>query len=262
MHSAAYRALGLPHTYEAIRAQGSDLSTLVQKLREGAYDGFNVTVPHKRAVLALADEVAASAQAVGAANTLVRGASGEIVAHNTDVPALAHELSRLAPEMAQKPWRSALVLGSGGAARSAVVALAVNLGVPQITVRARSQSDASVVPPGVDPRRIEIEPLEPLGGDFDAVVQATSAGMTGADAGDAIADAVPWNTLPTHAVAIDLVYAPPETPFLRAAAARRLRCANGLGMLARQGALAFELWLGIRAPFEIMLAALEDNLRT
>ena len=55
----------------------------------------------------------------------------------------------------------------------------------------------------------------------------------------------------------DLVYTPPDTPFLAAARARGLRCANGLGMLARQGALAFELWLGIPAPFAVMRAALD-----
>src|SRR5215472_14330173 len=98
MHAAAYRALGLAHVYEAIRATASDLPALVRALRDGAFDGFNVTVPHKQRILELVDRVDASASHVGAANTLVRAPGGEIVAHNTDVPALAHELRRLAPE--------------------------------------------------------------------------------------------------------------------------------------------------------------------
>ncbi len=68
----------------------------------------------------------------------------------------------------------------------------------------------------------------------------------------------PGTTLPPDAVAVDVVYAPRDTPFLRAARARGLPSDDGLGMLARQGALAFELWLGVPAPFEVMLAALES----
>jgi shikimate dehydrogenase len=88
------------------------------------------------------------------------------------------------------------------------------------------------------------------------IVQCTSAGMTGADAGDAVANAVAWRALPVRAVAMDVVYAPPVTPFLRAATEHGLRHANGFGMLAMQGALAFELWLGAPAPYNAMLSAL------
>ncbi len=80
--------------------------------------------------------------------------------------------------------------------------------------------------------------------------------MTGADPGEGIAQAVGWSDLPPSAVALDVVYTPRETPFLRAASTRAIRSADGLGMLAMQGALAFELWLGVPAPYDAMLAAL------
>ncbi|MGD0529951.1 MAG: shikimate dehydrogenase [Polyangiaceae bacterium] len=245
MHMAAFRALGLPHTYEAMRAAAAELPGIVDALREGRLDGLNVTVPHKRAVLALVDDVAAPDLA--AANTLVRTAEGRIVAHNTDVPALAEELRLLAGPAA--PWasRRTLVLGSGGAALAAVSALR-SLGARDVAVRARRPGAADVQPWRPSPDRE---------GQTLAVVQATSAGMIGADPGEAVAGVVAWEALPPDAVALDLVYAPPETPFLRAAAARGLRRANGLGMLARQGALAFALWLGVEAPLGIMRAALE-----
>jgi shikimate dehydrogenase len=83
--------------------------------------------------------------------------------------------------------------------------------------------------------------------------------MTGADSGELAAEVVAWNALPDGAVVIDVVYAPRETPFLRAARGRGLRCDNGLGMLARQGALAFELWLGVPAPLDVMRAALDKG---
>src|SRR5208282_84501 len=74
MQSAAFRALGLPHTYEAIRATPEDLPGLVAQLREGVFHGFNVTVPHKERILALVDDRDESARLAGAANTLVRRA--------------------------------------------------------------------------------------------------------------------------------------------------------------------------------------------
>jgi shikimate dehydrogenase len=245
MHAAGYRALDLDCTYEAIRATPADLSALVRRLREGEFDGFNVTIPHKRRILEHVDRVDPSAERVGAANTLVRTADGAVVAYNTDVPALAAELMKLAPERTRGEWRAsrAIVLGTGGAAASAIAALENDLLVREVVVRSRRGADA-LAPTDFD-------------GEALTIIQATSAGMDGADPGDGVADAIGWRALPARAVALDVVYAPRETPFLRAASAHRIRFANGLGMLARQGALAFELWLGVPAPYEAMLAAID-----
>jgi shikimate dehydrogenase len=264
MHAAAYRALHLPHTYEALRATASELPGIVDALRTGRFDGLNVTVPHKERVLGLVDELDASARIVGAANTLVRSPEGRVMAYNTDAPALAAEIDRLRGSLAHPaPWDTgrALVLGSGGAARAAVAACA-KLGAREIVVRARAFDDASRRDRfvGEAPAAIAPQPWAASSaseGETIAVVQATSAGMKGADPGTAVADVVAWGSLPPNAVAVDVVYAPRDTPFLRAARARGLCSDDGLGMLARQGALAFELWLGVAAPFEIMRAALE-----
>ncbi|HEY2516759.1 MAG TPA: shikimate dehydrogenase [Polyangiaceae bacterium] len=254
MHAAAYAALGLSHSYEAIRATPAELGPLVQALRRGEYDGFNVTVPHKQRILEHVDHVDPSASRVLAANTLVRGADGRITAYNTDVPALARELRLLAKERTDAEWRSskALVLGSGGAARSALAALGNELGVRTVIVRSRRPFD------GADGKSVLAEPLarSPVDGEVLTVLQATSAGMTGAEPGDGVAAAVHWERLPANAVALDVVYAPPVTPFVASAQGRGLRVTNGFGMLAMQGALAFELWLGLPAPYEVMLGAL------
>jgi shikimate dehydrogenase len=276
MHMAAYRSLGLPHVYEALRVRPDELARVVGELREGRYDGLNVTVPHKEAALALADD--RSDGGLRAANTLARVGAGpgvhadgtsRVVAHNTDVPALAEELRLLAG--AGAPWatRRALVLGSGGAALAAVAALRV-LGARDVVVRARTPRRAGAASESTDAGRVNHTAQTPEGrlaqawepspaseAQTLAVVQATSAGMTGADPGEAVARVVAWDALPPDAVALDVVYAPPETPFLVAARHRGLRRANGLGMLARQGALAFTLWLGVPAPFAVMRAALD-----
>jgi shikimate dehydrogenase len=254
MHRAALRALGLPHTYEARRTTAAELAGVIRELRDGAFAGLNVTIPHKTTVLGLVDEVHASAQRTGAANTLVRDAAGRIVAHNTDAPALQAELRALVGASSSWSEMRALVLGSGGAARAAVVAFDL-LGVRDVIVRARTPRAVFELRPGF-PARQPWAPDAASEAMTGAIVQATSAGMTGADPGEPVADAVAWDALPSPAVALDVVYAPPTTPFLEAAGRRGLRRSGGLGMLARQGALALELWLGVAAPLDVMLAAI------
>jgi shikimate dehydrogenase len=266
MHSAAYRSLGLPHTYEAIDVARGDLPAILQHLRDGTFHGFNVTLPHKNAVLDLVDVVDQTASVPGAANTLTFE-DGKIIALNTDVPAIGEELRVLAGANAIGPH--AIVLGSGGAARASVVALALDIGCETIEVRARRFSralegeewshglKARLRAAGWEGDLITL-PLEPAPTDQDAsvVVQATSAGMDGADPGDPVAAALEWEALPRDAIALEVIYTPPQTPFLRAARATRHPNANGAAMLVRQGAIAFERWLGVPAPLDVMLAAL------
>lgn len=264
MQAAAMRALGLAHTYEARRVTADELSSVIAMLRDGVYDGLNVTVPYKERVLSLADVLDPSARLAGAANTLVRAEDGRVVAHNTDAPALAAEIRRLSGDSSFGAGDRALVLGSGGAARAAVAALGIHLGAREIVVRARAFADVERARAfaATAPCPITLEPWAPSTGGEErttAIVQATSAGMRGADPGDSVAGVVAWEALPANAVALDVVYAPRNTPWLAAARRRGLRCDDGLGMLARQGALALELWLGptVKAPLEAMREALE-----
>ena len=277
MHMAAYRALGLPHTYEKLETTAAELGERVEALRRGEFAGLNVTVPHKAKVLKLVDEVHASAKATGAANTLVRTPEGRIRAHNTDMPAVAEEIARLAGNAARLRGGVGIVIGTGGAARAAIVALASHLGLGRVLVRGRSLGETGHAVAYVR----EIDRVLALAGGRGvavalgadglhapdkedarvvAVIQATSCGMKGAAPGEVVADAVRWEQLPADAVALDVVYAPQTTPFLERARARGLVADNGLGMLARQGALAFELWLGVAPPVAVMRAAIDDAL--
>jgi shikimate dehydrogenase len=268
MHASAYRALGMKHTYEAHRVESADLGSWVARVRSGEFNGLNVTVPHKEAVLAFVDHIDESARAVSAANTLVLH-EGRVIAYNTDVPALAEEVMQLAPETPRSAYEGAvgIILGSGGTARSAVASLALRLRLRKVVVRARAfTNDASCmqfrrnVESVLGQTELVTEPLVPRAAPEEpnvlVVVQATSAGMTGKDDGTEIASAVSFTSLPVRAAALDVIYAPPRTPFMAAAERAGVRTGNGLGMLARQGALAFELWLGVPAPYNAMLAAL------
>lgn len=267
MQGAAFRALGLPHTYEAVHVGSSELARIIAEFREGRFDGLNVTVPHKERVLPLVDVLDEGTRLAGAANTLVRRDDGALVAYNTDAPALAAELRRLSRSGApgvDRRWVSAraLVLGSGGAARAAVVALGAHLGVRDIVVRARAFADATRREAflATAPCPVTAQPWAPSEENertTELLVQATSAGMRGGAPGETAAEAVAWSAVPSGAVALDVVYSPRDTPWLRAARDRGLRCDDGLGMLVGQGALAFELWLGIDAPIDAMRAALD-----
>src|SRR5262245_28898178 len=117
MHTAAYRHLGLPHVYEAVRVAVADLPRWIDAIRSRDVAGANVTIPHKQAILDHVDRLDPSATATRAANTLVRAADGGVVAHNTDAAALIDEITAAASPNA--PFRTVIVIGSGGAARAA-----------------------------------------------------------------------------------------------------------------------------------------------
>lgn len=271
MHAAAFAALGLRHTYEAIDTPPEELVTRLAELRAGKWAGLNVTIPHKTAVIPLLDDLAQSAKTMGAVNTLVRLPDGQIVGHNTDAPALRRELDDAgdraglgAPqgdgglETLTFRGRSAVVLGSGGAARAALAALA-SLGADPIVVRARDAARAASLSGLVSSARVELQPLAAPAAeraDLAAVVQTTSCGMEGGPPGDLVEAAVAWPTVPRDVVVLDVVYAPARTPLLARAESLGLVAVSGLGMLARQGALAQELWLGVVPPYDVMRAAL------
>lgn len=283
MHAAAFAAAKLPHTYEAIDVPDRRaLEDAVLDVRRGILEGANVTLPHKRAVLALVDSVDESAALVGAANTLVRTTDARVVAHNTDAAGLADDLAALGA----RP-KTAVVIGAGGGALAAVAALG-SLGATLVAVTARAWPTSEHVLadesaeamrklgalpcawPVVDDdapttsaasQAMRLRWID-IAASADVVVQATSAGMTGRGGGDAIAALVPWSRLSKHAIAYDLVYTPRETPFLRAASSSGLRAASGLGMLVRQGARAFSLWLGASPDVEAMRRAAEHALAT
>ncbi|MEB2310676.1 MAG: shikimate dehydrogenase [Sorangiineae bacterium] len=241
IHRAAYRVLGLEHRYDLVDAPDeAALARVVDALRAGELDGANVTVPWKRAALALCDRADALARDAGAANVLTRAPDGAVVASNTDAPALADELARLGARPGV-----ASVIGSGGAALSAVMACRA-LGVARVVALARRWT--AVTRAGFERLGAEPAPFDRVPADSAIVVQATSAGMVGADAGDAVAALVDWERLPADAVGYDVVYDPPLTPFVAAARRAGRVAESGLGMLIGQAVRAMGIWLGATPP--------------
>ncbi len=270
MQTAALAELGLAGewTYGALDVAPEDFEATVAELAAaGEYAGVNITVPHKEAALAMADESTEGARAIGAANTL-SFADGRIAAANTDAGGLLRSLpaDTAAASGGYAPGadvaRRALVLGAGGAARAAIWALVHGgEGSPD-----EEGSPTAVAPFEVDvwnrtAERAEAVAAElgagvvaePDPADYALVVITTAVGLGGED---------PFEHLPLAAdsfrpgqVVVDMVYGEEASPLLAAAEAAGAAAVDGLEMLVQQGALSLRIWTGEESSIEAMRAA-------
>ncbi len=247
LHGAWLKQYGLRGHYVPLHVEADDLERVLRAMPAMGFVGANVTIPHKEAALALADEVSDTARQIGAANTL-SFRDGRIHADNTDAYGFMQNLRDGTPG-----WRPetspALVLGAGGAARAVLVAL-TQAGVPEIllTNRTRSRADELARALGDPIRVLDWESYAQALPQAGLVINTTSLGM----------DGQPPLGLPTEAlnpdcVVTDIVYTPLETQLLRDAKARGCRVVDGLGMLLHQAVPGFERWFGIRPEVTVDL---------
>ena len=255
--AAAFAHCGLDSTYETWDTTAEGLESRIASLRSVDTLGANVTIPHKEAVFPLLDELGGQSARVGAVNTIVNR-DGRLFGFNTDGPGFVSALrveARFEPE-----GRDILLLGAGGAARGIAFALA-EARAARISICNRDASRAQRLADDVAALPYRTVGASQAGGSvagYDAIVNCTSLGMHGGpDAGALPAD---LSSAKPGALVVDIVYSPEETPFLRQAMDRQLPTLRGLPMLIHQGALAFELWTGMRAPVEVMFEAARKAL--
>jgi shikimate dehydrogenase len=244
MHNAALRAVGLHGwRYQLLPVPPQLLNETVPALPRAGFRGANVTIPHKAAALALATDRTERAAAIGAANTLTFEPGGEVVADNTDAPALIAAL----PFDAR--GRTAVVLGAGGSARAVVWALA-GAGARDVLIWNRSSPRARGLADELGATALENRRPPP---DADILVNCTSVGL---DGGDPFA-ALPLTAdgLAEYGCVVDLVYTAASTRLIDAAAQRGVATVDGLEFLVGQGALSFERFTGRPAPVDVMRAA-------
>lgn len=243
MQTAALAELGLAGewTYGALDLAPEDFEAAIAEMAvTGEYAGVNVTVPHKEAALAMADEASDGARAIGAANTL-SFRDGGIVADNTDAGGLLRSLPH--PPIGER----ALVLGAGGAGRAAIWGL-VNAGAA-VDVWNRTAERAETVAGELGARAV----TAPEPADYALIVNTTAVGLGGED---------PFEHLPLGAdsfapgqVIVDMVYGEEPSPLLAAAEATGAVTVDGLEMLVQQGALSLRIWTGEEPSLEAMRAA-------
>lgn len=237
IHSAALAAAGIDGSYEARRVDRGGMSSAVDEIRYGRLDGANVTMPHKETAFALADRVSEVSLRAGAVNTLIHR-DGMAVGENTDVSGLR----RVWSDAGLSETAPVLVLGSGGAAAGALVAVADR----RIHVSARSPERAGAL---LDRTRVDGEVVNwGRAVQGAVVVNATPLGMGGEPLPDGIVERADG--------LVDLPYGSWRTPAVLTAVALGLPFADGAAVLLAQAADSFELWTGGPAPLEAMRAAL------
>ncbi len=248
MHNAAFAALGLDWIYAAFPVHPDRVPDAVRGLAAAGCAGLNVTIPHKRAVIAVCSSASEAVAAIGAANTLVPDGEGGFRADNTDAAGFLRALDEQAP--LELRGADVLLVGAGGAARA--VAFALRSRGARVRVANRTPAAAAELGDAVP---FTAAALDAAARRAALVVNATSLGLHG----DAVPPELPLAGLGPDQVVADIVYRPGGTPWLAAAAARGARTVDGLGMLLHQGAAAFEQWTGRTPPVEVMRAALTSR---
>ncbi len=230
-------------TYELWPTPNQELPMRIAAIRaDDDIAGFNITIPHKQAVVPFLDNVTTHARAIGAVNTVVKR-SGLLSGDNTDWRGFLADLDW--HRVATPAGSAALVLGAGGSARAIVYALlqrkmrvrVLNRDIQRahlLALALRPHGDVAVID-AVD---------SPAKDSASLIVNCTSAGMEPNNHTSPWPDGAPF---PANSTLYDLVYKPRVTVVMREAQAAGIRAVGGIGMLTEQGAAAFELWTGVAA---------------
>ena len=252
LHQHWMQQCGFTGEYEAIEVAPDDLAAFVVEAKRIGLAGFNVTVPHKVAILPFLDKVAPLAKQMGAVNTVKIGADGVLSGFNTDGIGLVKHLKTSVPSYpSDKP---ALILGAGGAARAAALGLLTE-NIPLVMITNRTRAKAETIARDIGRGRMTVVDWDNRADAVSGaglIVNTTVLGMTGQAALELNLSGADSDT-----VVYDIVYKPLETMLLAAAKGRGLRTVDGLGMLVHQGAAAFKIWFGKDVGFD---AALREKL--
>lgn len=255
------RRFALAFTYEALQVRAAELPAMMQRLREGGFRGINVTIPHKQTVLPFLDEVDATAASVGAVNTIMAD-NGKLTGYNTDTLGFQRNLEAATISVEGK---TALVLGAGGGARAVVFAM-LEAGARKIFLSnrkaARAQELIAAFAAYAGAGQLQNVPWSNRSSWMaatapDIIVNATSLGMHP----QIHESPLPGEVFVSNMVAVDLVYNPMQTAFLRAARAAGAIAVNGLGMLIHQGVAALEIWSKRKFDIREIYTNLENELR-
>lgn len=258
MQNAAFREMGLDYIYLPFKVAEGNLSEAIDGLRALNMAGINVTIPHKVVVIPLLDDIDGLAGYIGAVNTIVNQ-GGSLKGYNTDASGFYQALTANKIEVSKK---KIVILGAGGASRAIAFILA-DKGA-ELTILNRSLDSAQTIAERVFQAlrteikvgKLTVKNLEPVLDEADILVNTTSLGMSP----DLTETPVPARLLKKELVVFDIIYNPLKTRLIKEAEKEGARVLNGLEMLVRQGAAAFELWTGLKAPIEVMRKAARDAM--
>ena len=258
LQNAAIEEAGLDYVYISLPVPPEKLKEAVAGLRAMQFTGWNVTIPHKQAIMAELDAVDEDARIIGAVNTVVNR-DGHLTGYNTDCIGF---MQPLAQQGFLPKGKEATILGAGGAARAVIWGL-LRAKVKRITLGVRNPAKAARLAEEFAAYG-EIQVLHWEDSAFaehlavtDLLVNTTPLGMYPHVEGMPPVD---WTKLKKDAIVYDIIYTPERTRFLSEAQAHGHAIINGEGMLAGQGAAAFTLWTGVAPDLALMKRALREEL--
>jgi shikimate dehydrogenase len=251
MHNAAFKSLSMDDVYIAYKVSSHELESSVESLRSVKISGFNVTIPHKIAVLQYLDEVDLLSRKAGAVNT-VASIDGRFKGFNTDIQGFIQPLLNRGIDFR---GLSVLLFGAGGSARAVVASLSSVTGISKLVVANRTYNKSSELSKQAELQGLTssvsmIEEAKVMAKRFDLIVNATSVGL---QSNESILDI---EDIDGSSTVYDLVYRPVMTKLLENAREKGARIIYGYEMLLEQGAQAFEIWTGLKAPIPAMKKAL------
>jgi shikimate dehydrogenase len=255
MMEAAYAHHGIDARYINCEVAAENLADAVRGATAMGWIGFNCSLPHKVAVIELLDELAESAQLIGAVNCAIRR-DGRWIGENTDGQGFLGSLRTLVEPAGQR----VLILGAGGAARAIAVELAL-AGAAELWVANRNLAKAAEIADLVNSQTstdcagVEWRPELTVPAAATVVVNATSVGLPGSGEVPLLFDVIPIGL-----VVCDVIPNPPDTSFLQRARQAGARTLDGRGMLLNQGAINIELWTGIDPDRVVMGKALDEAI--
>jgi shikimate dehydrogenase len=261
MQEAAFRDRGLNWRYLTIEVRAEDLKDAIIGLRAFGMRGVNLTIPHKVDVIQYLDRLSPEAELIGAVNTVVREGD-QLIGHNTDGKGFLRSVREDAG--VDPAGKRIAFLGAGGAARAMSVELAL-AGAAHITIVNRTPSRGQELAKHLaektpaEAQFVHWQGEYSVPSEVDILVNATSIGLfPNVEEMPSIVMA----SLRPDLLVCDVIPNPPQTAFLRAAAAEGARTLDGLGMLVYQGAIAFQMWTGVEASVTVMRRALEEVFGT
>jgi len=240
MHNDAFEHLNMDAHYHAFLVEEAALGEAVKGLKALGISGFNVTTPHKVAIMEYLDEVAPLAEQIGAVNTVVHR-DGKLIGYNTDGIGFVRALQSISKEPLQE--KRILLLGAGGASRAIYFSLA-DVGVKAIDIANRTRDKAENLVAGclanVNSHALSLEHAAKAQGEYDIIIQTTTIGM------HPHVEYTPLEirSLKQGTIVSDIIYNPFETKILGDAKEQGAIIQNGIDMFVYQGALAFEMWTG------------------